>query len=207
MTENQPVAASSDNNEYNAVSFNNSVKETINPIKSIYAMQCPKCGNIITKAGQKFCTKCGTALTTSQVNNESQQKISPVDETEKKGFVDNVTHFGTFLRQGSEGVQRAVRREEQSRVTERARELGLEVSKPIQGNNANATTPIPTPTERRLLVDTDSVEGVSIVQGRAIWNIQKGQVARLITEAEFANAGSGLKGVIVQEGCTAMVLY
>lgn len=70
-------------------------------------------------------------------------------------------------------MQRAVRREEQSRVTERARELGLEVSKPIQGNNANATTPIPTPTERRLLVDTDSVEGVSIVQGRAIWNIQK----------------------------------
>lgn len=206
LTENQPVAASGDDSEYNAVSFNNSVKETINPIKSIYAMQCPKCGNIITKAGQKFCTKCGTALTTSQANNESQQKISPVDETGKKGFVDNVTHFGTFLRQGSEGVQRAVRREEQSRVTERARELGLEVSKPIQGNNANATTSIPTPTERRLLVDTDSVEGVSIVQGRAIWNIQKGQVARLITEAEFANAGSGLKGVIVQEGCTAMVL-
>lgn len=171
-------------------------------------MQCPKCGNIITKAGQKFCTKCGTALTTtSQANNENQQNINPVDEAGKKGFVDNVTHFGTFLRQGSEGVQRAVRREEQSRVTERARELGLEVSKPVQGNNANATTPTPTPnTERRLLVDTDSVEGVSIVQGRAIWNIQKGQVARLITEAEFANAGSGLKGVIVQEGCTAMVL-
>lgn len=124
----------------------------------------------------------------------------------KKDLSTSVTHFGTFLRQGSEGVQRAVRREEQSRVTERARELGLEVSKPIQGNNANATTSIPTPTERRLLVDTDSVEGVSIVQGRAIWNIQKGQVARLITEAEFANAGSGLKGVIVQEGCTAMVL-
>lgn len=84
LTENQPVAASGDDSEYNAVSFNNSVKETINPIKSIYAMQCPKCGNIITKAGQKFCTKCGTALTTSQANNESQQKISPVDETGKK---------------------------------------------------------------------------------------------------------------------------
>lgn len=70
-------------------------------------MQCPKCGNIITKAGQKFCTKCGTALTTtSQANNENQQNINPVDEAGKKGFVDNVTHFGTFLRQGSEGVQR-----------------------------------------------------------------------------------------------------
>ena len=45
---------------------------------------------------------------------------------------------------------------------------------------------------------------MNIVSGRAIWNIQKGEIARLITETEFA-AADNLKGVIIQEGCMAMV--
>lgn len=44
----------------------------------------------------------------------------------------------------------------------------------------------------------------NIVKGRAIWNVQKGEIAHLIKETELANT-DGLKGVIVQEGCTAIV--
>ena len=44
----------------------------------------------------------------------------------------------------------------------------------------------------------------SIVKGRAIWNVQKGEIAHLIKETELINT-DGLKGVIVQEGCTAIV--
>ena len=44
----------------------------------------------------------------------------------------------------------------------------------------------------------------SIVKGRAIWNVQKGEIAHLIKETELINTDS-LKGVIVQEGCSAIV--
>lgn len=44
----------------------------------------------------------------------------------------------------------------------------------------------------------------SIVNGRAIWNVQKGEIAHLIKETELINT-DGLKGVFVQEGCTAIV--
>ena len=44
----------------------------------------------------------------------------------------------------------------------------------------------------------------SIVKGRAIWNVQKGEIAHLIKETELINT-DGLKGVIVQEGCSATV--
>lgn len=46
----------------------------------------------------------------------------------------------------------------------------------------------------------------SIVKGRAIWNVQKGEIAHLIKETELINT-DGLKGVIVQEGCSAIVFY
>lgn len=52
--------------------------------------------------------------------------------------------------------------------------------------------------------NTHDADDFSIVKGRAIWNVQKGEIAHLIKETELANT-DGLKGVIVQEGCTAIV--
>lgn len=105
-----------------------------------------------------------------------------------------------------------MRRERLQRLQQQAQELGMDVSRPQNNNQTNgqqpqASEPQPQTSElqqRRLIVDTDSVEGVNIVSGRAIWNIQKGEIARLITETEFA-AADNLKGVIIQEGCMAMV--
>lgn len=112
-----------------------------------------------------------------------------------------------------------MRRERLQRLQQQAQELGMEVSHSQNNNQTNGLQPQgsePQPQtselqpqtselqQRRLIVDTYSVEGVNIVSGRAIWNIQKGEIARLITETEFA-AADNLKGVIIQEGCMAMV--
>ena len=170
-------------------------------------MQCPKCGNSNIKAGQKFCTNCGQPLSAG-----SQSEAQPASNVGDKGFIDNLTHPGTFLSRGTQGVQAQVRRERLQRLQQQAQELGMDVSRPQNNNQTNgqqpqASEPQPQTSElqqRRLIVDTDSVEGVNIFSGRAIWNIQKGEIARLITETEFA-AADNLKGVIIQEGCMAMV--
>lgn len=165
-------------------------------------MACSKCGNTNIKPGQKFCTKCGSPLAQSS-STPSTGKPAPGADNQK-GIIDNLTHFGTFIQRGSQGVQREIRREEEQRIRREAEQMGLEVNRPSRqqnqdGQSSNGQTP-----SRRLSVDNTSVEGVSIVQGRAIWNIQKGEIGRRITESEFANA-DGLKGIIVQEGCTALV--
>lgn len=170
-------------------------------------MKCPKCGNSNIKAGQKFCTNCGQPLSAG-----SQSEAQPASNVGDKGFIDNLTHPGTFLSRGTQGVQAQVRRERLQRLQQQAQELGMDVSRPQNNDQTNgqqpqASEPQPQTSElqqRRLIVDTDSVEGVNIVSGRAIWNIQKGEIARLITETEFA-AADNLKGVIIQEGCMAMV--
>ena len=48
------------------------------------------------------------------------------------------------------------------------------------------------------------VDGVEVVRGRAMWNIQPGEIARRISESELENVEK-LKGIIVQEGCTAII--
>ena len=48
------------------------------------------------------------------------------------------------------------------------------------------------------------VDGIEVVRGRAIWNIQPGEIARRIKESEL-EAVEKLKGIIVQEGCTALI--
>lgn len=190
------------------------------PVKSSTNV-CPSCGAPLNP-GQKFCTKCGTKI---DVTPQPAQKAVPGE----KGFIDNVRHLGTFVRQGSEGVDRLVRREREAEVRQQAADLGLEVNKPPRGGQqsqpvqsapvhgsqsapalggqANPQNNQPQPQQpqvRRLMVDNTSVAGVNLVSGRAIWDIKKGEVARLITESEFANA-EGLKGVIVQEGCSALI--
>lgn len=56
-------------------------------------------------------------------------------------------------------------------------------------------------TDRRSM---EFVDGIEIVRGRAIWNIQPGEVARRIKESELEEIEK-LKGIIVQEGCSALI--
>lgn len=50
----------------------------------------------------------------------------------------------------------------------------------------------------------EAVDGVDVVRGRTIWNIQPGEIARKISERELEEVEK-LKGIIVQEGCTAVI--
>ena len=61
----------------------------------------------------------------------------------------------------------------------------------------------PKPAEAPAVI-SDVIDDVDVVRGKAIWNIQPGQIARRISESEFAEIEK-LKGVIIQEGCTAVV--
>lgn len=61
----------------------------------------------------------------------------------------------------------------------------------------------PKPVEAPVVI-SDVIDDVDVVRGKAIWNIQPGQIARRISESEFAEIEK-LKGVIIQEGCTAVV--
>lgn len=48
------------------------------------------------------------------------------------------------------------------------------------------------------------VDGIEVVSGRAIWNIQPGEIARRLKESELKQI-IDLKGVIIQEGCSALI--
>ena len=50
----------------------------------------------------------------------------------------------------------------------------------------------------------EAVDGIDVVRGRAIWNIQPGEIARRISERELEEVEK-LKGIIVPEGCTAII--
>ena len=50
----------------------------------------------------------------------------------------------------------------------------------------------------------EAVDGVDVVRGRTIWNIQPGEIAHKISERELEEIEK-LKGIIVQEGCTAII--
>ncbi len=50
----------------------------------------------------------------------------------------------------------------------------------------------------------EAVDGVDVVRGRTIWSIQPGEIARKISERELEDIEK-LKGIIVQEGCTAII--
>ncbi|CCZ11806.1 unknown [Prevotella sp. CAG:1092] len=50
----------------------------------------------------------------------------------------------------------------------------------------------------------EAIDGVDVVRGRAIWSIQPGQIARKISERELEEIEK-LKGIIVQEGCQAII--
>lgn len=47
-------------------------------------------------------------------------------------------------------------------------------------------------------------DSIDLVRGKAVWNMGKGQLARRITESEFAQLDK-VEGVVIQEGVTAVV--
>ena len=155
---------------------------------------CPNCGSPV-KPSQKFCVKCGTPLATAP-------KAQP---GEKGWFTDGVRAVANAVTGGN--LNREIAREQEQAVRRQAREDQGQIDQAEQGRRSaeraqrTAEEEAESARDRR---NQEAIDGIDVVRGRAIWNIQPGQVARLVTEAEF-NEVEGLRGIIIQEGCTALV--
>jgi len=157
---------------------------------------CSKCGSPL-KPGQKFCTKCGTpAVTPQQTKSQSG---------EKGWFTDGVRAVANAVTGGA--LNRDIERQQQQAVRQQARDDQGQILQAQQGQQAAERAQRSAEEEAERARDRrnqEAIDGIDVVRGRAIWNIQPGQIARRVTETEF-NEVEKLKGVIIQEGCTALV--
>ena len=152
---------------------------------------CPKCGTPL-KPGQKFCTKCGTPVA-----------ADPQGQPGQKGwFTDGVRAVANAVT--GDNLNREIAREQEQAVRRQARKDHGRIAEAQQGQHAAQRAAEDEAERARDRRNREAIDGVDVVRGRAIWNIQPGQIARLVSEAEF-NEVEGLKGVIIQEGCTAIV--
>ena len=165
------------------------------------SVACPKCGNPI-KPGQKFCMKCGTPLI---VKTHSQSPVDQAQPSQKGWFTDGVRAVANAVTGGA--MNRDIEREQQQAVRQQARQDQGQIDEALQGQHAaeraqhSAELDAERARERR---NQEVIDGIDVVRGKAIWNIQPGQIARRVTETEF-NEIEQMKGVIIQEGCTALV--
>lgn len=157
---------------------------------------CPKCGAPL-KPGQKFCMKCGTPV--------GPMPQKPEQPGEKGWFTDGVRAVANAVTGGA--LNRDIERQQQEAVRRQAREDQGLINDAQQAQRTAERAQLSAEEEAERARDRrnqEAIDGVDVVRGRAMWNIQPGQIARRITESEF-NEIEGLKGVIIQEGCTAVV--
>jgi len=154
---------------------------------------CAKCGNPLNP-GQKFCMKCGTPVS-----------AAPQQSGEKGWFTDGVRTVANAVTGGA--LNRDIERQQQQAVRQQARLDQGQIDQAQQGQQAAERAQRTAEQEAERARDRrnqEAIDGIDVVRGKAIWNIQPGQIARRVTESEF-NEIEGMKGVIIQEGCTALV--
>lgn len=163
--------------------------------KQMTAAVCSKCGNPL-KPGQKFCMKCGTPVASAPQQTQSNDKGWFTDGVRA---VANAVTGGALNRDIAREQQQAVRQQERADqgIIEEAQQ-GLQAAERAQ---LNAEREAEQARNRR---NQEAIDGVDVVRGRAIWSIQPGQIARKISERELEEIEK-LKGVIVQEGCQAII--
>ena len=158
---------------------------------------CSKCGNPLNP-GQKFCMKCGTPV--SAAPQQPQAQLG-----QKGWFTDGVRAVANAVTGGA--LNRDIERQQQQAVRQQARDDQGQIQQAQQGQQAAERAQRTAEQEAERARDRrnqEAIDGIDVVRGRAIWNIQPGQIARRVTETEF-NEVEQLKGVIIQEGCTALV--
>ena len=125
---------------------------------------------------------------------------------EDKGFMANVGRaIGNAVSFGA--LNREIEAQQRQAVNEQAREAQTAINEAqrAQQTAEQAQIAAERDAERaRDLLAMEAVEGVDVVRGRAIWNIQPGEVARRISERELEQIEK-LKRIIVQEGCSAII--
>lgn len=165
--------------------------------------KCTKCGSEL-KDGQKFCMKCGTPVSVNPSTATTEQQ--PKTQSGEKGwFTDGVRAVANAVTGGA--MNRDIERQQQQAIRQQARaDQGLvndaqQAQRAAERAQRSAEEEAERARDRR---NQEAIDGIDVVRGRAIWNIQPGQIARRVTESEF-NDIENMKGVIIQEGCTALV--
>ena len=159
-------------------------------------MACPKCGKAL-KPGARFCTGCGTPVA------QGGQQAGQPDQ--KGWFTDGVRAAANFITGGQ--LNRDIQNEQQVAVRQQARADRGEIQDAQQAQQSAERAQIRAEREAQRARDRrsmEAVQGVDVVRGRTIWNIQPGEIARRIKESELEEIEK-LKGIIVQEGCTALI--
>ena len=160
------------------------------------AAMCQQCGAPL-KPGAKFCMKCGAPT--------AQQAPQGGQPEEKGWFTDGVRAVGNFITGGQ--LNRDIEREQQTAVRQQARADQGQIREAQQSEQAAVRAQVRAEREAERARDRRSMEavaGVDVVRGRVIWNINPGEIARRIKESELEEIEK-LKGIIVQEGCTAII--
>ena len=162
---------------------NNETQST--PTETI--IRCPNCGKAL-KDGQKFCTGCGTNV------------AQAAKQASEKGFIgDTLRAAGNVIASGARTIANAVT----GNSTERRENEPSSMRDETRNSEVRTIREDNRQRDRR---NTEPFNGtVDVVQGKAIWNIQPGEVARKLKQSELAEIEK-FKGVIVDEGCTAIVL-
>ena len=164
--------------------------------KATNAAVCNQCGGEL-KPGAKFCTKCGAP--------QQPAGQQPQQPGQKGWFTDGVRAVANAVTGGQ--LNRDIQREQEAAVRQQARQDQGEIRDAQQAQQnaerdaARAEREAERARDRRSM---EAVDGVDVVRGRVIWNINPGEVARRIKESELEEIEK-LKGIIVQEGCTALI--
>ena len=160
------------------------------------AAMCQQCGAPL-KPGAKFCTKCGAPA--------AQQPQQGGQPGEKGWFTDGVRAVGNFITGGQ--LNRDIQREQQTAVRQQARADQGQIQEAQQAEQDAVRAQVRAEREAERARDRRNMEaiaGVDVVRGRVIWSINPGEIARRIKESELEQIEK-LKGIIVQEGCTAII--
>lgn len=140
--------------------------------------------------------KCGTPVASAPKQTQSG---------DKGWFTNGVRAVANAVTGGA--LNRDIQREQQQAVRQQAQADQGVIDEAHQGLQAaeraqlNAEREAEQARNRR---NQEAIDGVDVVRGRAIWSIQPVQIARKISERELEEIEK-LKGVIVQEGCQAII--
>lgn len=192
---------------------------------------CKKCGAML-QSGMKFCTKCGQPVDLQpqapqqpmapqpirpQAPIMPQRPIQPQrpvmpqaptlqsSQASKGIFTNAVRSVANAVTGGA--LNRQIAEEQRQAINQQTAEGRAEIreARNAQQQAEQAQMAAEREAERsRDRRSMEAVDGVDVVRGRTIWNIQPGEIARKISERELDEIEK-LKGIIVQEGCTAII--
>ena len=126
------------------------------------------------KPNYKFCTKCGQPMTEDQPTTYKTADIKNEVQPEAEEKL-----FGINFGRSEERNPKPNRQQNAIRATE----------------NKDDESPA--------LVESATMD-IDIVKGKAVWSIGPGQLARRVSESEFAQLDN-VKGVVIQDGVTAVI--